>query len=128
MRLSLLIAVALLFGSVLASPTPMDPDPEDPYGPVIPSRSERKTRRKSSTPPDQGGSQGSSQGSHPSQSSESTDAGFGFSGDTKGFGSVKTQYIVSVFFLPIQPILNAMPTAPPLHERSQAGKERKKGK
>jgi hypothetical protein len=118
MRLSLLIAVALLFGSVLASPTPMDPDPEDPYGPVIPSRSAGKARRKSSTPPDQGGSQGSSQGSHPSQSSESTDAGFGFiGGENKGLGSVKTQYIVSVFFLPIQPVLNAMPAAPPIHER-----------
>ena len=81
MRLSLLIAFALLFGSVLASPTPMDPeDPSPPGG---------GQGKETETLPEQGGSQASPDESH------------------LGFGPVKTQDIVSVLFLRIQAVLNA---------------------
>ena len=88
MRLSLVITVALLFESVLANPTPVDPE-----GPVIPGDNGKgKGRAKSTTPPD-------SDDSRHSKSSASTDAGFGFiGGPHKGFGSTKTHNFVSVFF------------------------------
>lgn len=108
MRISLLVAVALLFGSVLAIPTPMEPENTPPSG-----GGKGKEKQGSVTPPE-GGSP-SSDDSHPSQSSDSTDAGFGFiGGDKKGFGAVKTLHVVSVFFLRIRAVLNAMPTAPPI--------------
>ncbi len=95
MRLSLLISIALLFGSVLAMPM----DPNEPPSPPQGGGGKGKERAKSGTPPSEGGSHHSSEGSHPSQSSDSTDAGLGFvGGPNKGFGALKTQHFVSVFF------------------------------
>lgn len=92
MRLSLIISVTLLFGSALAIPAPMEG--ESPSPPPGGGSGKGKERAKSTTPPEQGGSQGSD------PSSESTDAGLGFTGGpNKGFGSVATKYFVSVFFL-----------------------------
>ncbi len=102
MRLSLAIAIALLFGSVhvLANPAPMNPSDQPP--PPDNGGGKGKEREKSNTPPEQGGSHGSS---------DSTDAGFGFTRENRGWASVPVRHFVSVFFLPIRAVLKVMSIA-----------------